>query len=147
MLGADRKTIRRSAREAKSPGVATGIDAEKTGGGDVGDQNPSVWTCRRACSSTPLPTPGFFEGDYRFTDAWTLTVGGRYTHDKKDTGLIDPSMPELAVAGGIDNPVGKSWSEFTPKVSLKYKLSPDVKQSNSVTRPEILFFKLIMGVS
>lgn len=68
---------------------------------------------------------GFFEGDFRFTDAWTLTVGGRYTHDKKDTGLIDPSMPELTVAGGIDNPVGKSWSEFTPKASLKYKLSPD----------------------
>ncbi len=67
----------------------------------------------------------FFEGDYKFSDAWTLTIGGRYTHDKKDTGLIDPSMPELATAGGIDNPVSKSWSEFTPKASLKYRLSQD----------------------
>ena len=68
---------------------------------------------------------GFFEGDYRFAHAWTLTLGGRYTHDKKDTGLIDPSMPELTQAGGIDNPVGKFWSEFTPKASLKYAFTPD----------------------
>ncbi len=69
---------------------------------------------------------GFFEGDYGFTDAWTLTVGGRYTHDNKDTGLIDPSMPELAAAGGIDNPIGKSWSEFTPKAALTYKVTQGV---------------------
>ena len=69
---------------------------------------------------------GFFEGDYRFANDWTFTLGGRYTHDKKDTGLIDPTMPELATAGGIDNPVSKDWSEFTPKASLKYKLTPDV---------------------
>ncbi len=69
----------------------------------------------------------FFEGDWRFNDAWTLTVGGRYTRDKKDTGIIDPLFTgQLAVAGGIDNPVGKSWGEFTPKVSLKYRLTPDL---------------------
>jgi iron complex outermembrane receptor protein len=70
---------------------------------------------------------GFFEGDYKFGDAWTLTLGGRYTHDKKNTGLIDPLFTaQLAVAGGIDNPVSKSWSEFTPKVSLRYRWSPDL---------------------
>jgi iron complex outermembrane recepter protein len=70
---------------------------------------------------------GFFEGDWRFNDAWTLTVGGRYTRDKKDTGVIDPLFTtQLAQAGGIDNPVGKSWGEFTPKVSLKYRFNPDL---------------------
>ncbi len=56
-----------------------------------------------------------------------LDVDGRRapTHDKKDTGLIDPTMPELAAAGGIDNPVGKSWSEFTPKAALTFKVTPD----------------------
>jgi iron complex outermembrane receptor protein len=68
----------------------------------------------------------FFEGDYKFTDAWTLNVGGRYTHDKKTSGLIDPLMPELATKGSLDDPFEKSWSEFTPKLSLKYRFSPDL---------------------
>jgi len=67
----------------------------------------------------------FFEGDYRFGD-WTLTLGGRYTRDEKDSAVIDPLMPELAVKGGFDNPFNKTWSEFTPKVSLRYRLSPDL---------------------
>jgi iron complex outermembrane receptor protein len=68
----------------------------------------------------------FFEGDYKINDAWTLTLGGRYTEDEKDSGLIDPSMPELAVEGGLDNPFKKDWSEFTPKASLRYRLNEDV---------------------
>ena len=69
---------------------------------------------------------GFFEGDYRFSDAWTLTLGGRYTHDKKDSGLIDPQMPQLATKGSLSNPFEESWSEFTPKASLRYRYSPDL---------------------
>jgi transposase len=38
MTGVDRKTIRRHAQEAKSPGVATGSEPEKTG--ENRDQNP-----------------------------------------------------------------------------------------------------------
>jgi iron complex outermembrane receptor protein len=68
----------------------------------------------------------FFEGDLRLGDDWTLTVGGRYTRDEKDTGLFDPIMPELAVKGSISNPVKKSWTEFTPKLSLRYRISPDL---------------------
>jgi iron complex outermembrane recepter protein len=68
---------------------------------------------------------GFFEGDYKFNDAWTLNVGGRYTNDKKTSGLIDPSMPQLATLGSLDNPFEESWGQFTPKVSLKYRVSAD----------------------
>lgn len=68
----------------------------------------------------------FFEGDYRFNDNWTLTVGGRYTNDEKDSGLIDPLMPDLDDKGSLDNPFEESWSEFTPKVALKYRTSPDL---------------------
>jgi iron complex outermembrane receptor protein len=68
----------------------------------------------------------FFEGDYKFNDAWTLTVGGRYTKDEKDSGLIDPIMPELAVKGSLDNPFTEEWNEFTPKASLKYRMNDDV---------------------
>ncbi len=68
----------------------------------------------------------FFEGDYRILDDLTLTVGGRYTHDEKTSGLIDPLMPQLATKGGLDDPFKKSWSEFTPKVGLRYQLDEDV---------------------
>lgn len=68
----------------------------------------------------------FFEGDYRLTDALTLTVGGRYTEDDKDSGLIDAGMPQLATLGNLSNPFKKSWNEFTPKVNLRYRLNEDV---------------------
>ncbi|MEZ5498623.1 MAG: TonB-dependent receptor [Steroidobacteraceae bacterium] len=68
----------------------------------------------------------FFEADYRLTDAMTLTVGGRYTKDDKDSGVIDAGMPELATLGNLANPFKKSWNEFTPKVNLRYRVNPDV---------------------
>jgi iron complex outermembrane recepter protein len=67
----------------------------------------------------------FFEGDYRFLDNWTFTAGARYTKDKKTSGLIDPSMPQLATRGSLSNPFEDSWRQFTPKASLKYKFTPD----------------------
>ena len=70
---------------------------------------------------------GFFEGDYKFDDAWTLTLGGRYTSDKKTSGVIDASMVPagLPPGGNLDNPFEKSWSQFTPKAALKWKFMPD----------------------
>ncbi len=67
----------------------------------------------------------FFEADYRLTDALTLTVGGRYTRDEKDSGLIDAGMPQLATRGNLANPFAKSWSEFTPKLNLRYRINED----------------------
>lgn len=78
---------------------------------------------------------GFFEGDWKFNDAWTLTVGGRYTKDKKTSGIIDASMaPDglnsngVGIPGGdnLATPFSASWSKFTPKVSLKYRINPDL---------------------
>jgi iron complex outermembrane receptor protein len=70
----------------------------------------------------------FFEGDWKFAPDWTLTVGGRYTHDKKTSGLIDVSITDPATASSLSNlgsPFEKSWSQFTPKASLRYKITPD----------------------
>lgn len=67
----------------------------------------------------------FFEADYRLTDALTLTLGGRYTKDDKDSGLIDAGMPQLSRLGSLSNPFKKSWSEFTPKANLRYRLNED----------------------
>lgn len=69
----------------------------------------------------------FFEGDYKFGDNWTLTLGGRYTRDSKETRVTDPLFQDqLDVYGGFDNPADESWSEFTPKVGLKYRFSDEM---------------------
>jgi iron complex outermembrane receptor protein len=54
----------------------------------------------------------FFEGDWAFNDQWTLTLGGRYTEDKKTT---DQS--------GVNTGNAKAtWDKFTPKVALSYNI-------------------------
>jgi iron complex outermembrane receptor protein len=68
----------------------------------------------------------FLEGDYDFTDKWSLTLGGRYTKDKKTSAVVDPSMPELEVHGGPDDPFNESWSEFTPKLGIRYQTNEDL---------------------
>jgi iron complex outermembrane receptor protein len=57
----------------------------------------------------------FFEGDYDFNDSWTLTLGGRYTKDKKTTDQVG-----IVTADAKDD-----WNKVTPKVALKYNLNDD----------------------
>jgi iron complex outermembrane receptor protein len=68
----------------------------------------------------------FVEGDYLLTDNWTLTLGGRYTEDKKTSAVVDPIMPELAELGGPGNPFHESWKEFTPKLGVRYQMNDDL---------------------
>jgi len=68
----------------------------------------------------------FLEADYALTDRWTLTLGGRYTEDDKESGVIDALTPELAVKGNPDNPFDASWDEFTPKVGLRFQMNDSV---------------------
>jgi len=86
----------------------------------------TVLTVLQTVAQTTESKALFFEGDYKFTDALTLTVGGRYTEDEKTSGVIDPIMPELAVKGSLENPFEESWSEFTPKVGLRYRFNDDL---------------------
>lgn len=57
----------------------------------------------------------FFEADYRINDALTLTFGGRYTKDEKDT-----AQAGVVTAGASDD-----WTEFTPKVGARYQINED----------------------
>ncbi len=77
----------------------------------------------------------FGQADYRLSDRWTATLGGRYTEETKDY-----DISAFAVAnqpGGSDYslfiPDGaytasdkKTWSEFTPKVSFQFALTDEV---------------------
>jgi iron complex outermembrane receptor protein len=87
--------------------------------GTVAEVPQSVWQTTKSSAI-------FVEGDYRLTDNWTLTAGGRYTKDKKTNAYDDPIMPELEELGGPDNPFKESWDEFTPKLGVRYQMNDDL---------------------
>jgi len=79
----------------------------------------------------------FADVSYDVTDQLSISVGGRYTHDKKTgqvyrqnfTGLKSPLFGNAtAVAGLIRSNFTSSdtYEKFTPRVSVKYEITPDV---------------------
>lgn len=58
----------------------------------------------------------------------TLELGGRFTHEKKSfyqaANRVYADLPLLA--GTPSYTLAKSWDAFTPRVSLSYKIQPDV---------------------
>jgi iron complex outermembrane receptor protein len=80
----------------------------------------------QSVSQTTKSTAFFVEGDYRINDNWILTLGGRYTKDKKTSAVVDPLMPELEEHGGPDDPFNETWDEFTPKLGIRYQVNDDL---------------------
>ena len=77
-------------------------------------------------------------GDFTFdiTDQWSVSVGGRYTHDRRDsrvlrqTFLFGPSTDfggasPLLIATTSDFDDGATFEEFTPRASISYRPTPD----------------------
>ena len=77
-----------------------------------------------------LDTYGVFASvDYELSDAWTISVGGRYTKEEKDI-YWRPSSTEYAqnqritlAAALLPNEDGEEWSSFDPKVTLTYSFA------------------------
>jgi iron complex outermembrane receptor protein len=57
---------------------------------------------------------------WNFTDQLSLTIGGRYTHDKKDD---DRYVKRYTFAAYSVHPEA-TWSSFDPSVTLNYQMSP-----------------------
>jgi iron complex outermembrane receptor protein len=62
----------------------------------------------------------FFDLDYRFSDQFKLTLGGRHTRDEKTQAVRDLGFDFL------DDPIEESWERFTPKVTLSYEPNEDL---------------------
>ncbi|WP_298287777.1 TonB-dependent receptor [Novosphingobium sp.] len=109
----------------------------------IGFAGAPLLTSAQDVTQTTKSYAAYFEGDYRITDKLKLTLGGRYTHDRKTSivndktifiyGTLEEANPVLAIpptlAGGaivMGTPAKQSWSEFTPKVSLSYDWTDDV---------------------
>jgi iron complex outermembrane receptor protein len=78
---------------------------------------------------------GFAQIGWRFSDAWKITVGGRYTKDNKD-GVIegiqvatgdrfnpDDTAPLTPLQRPFLTDYGDSWSEFTPQAIIEFQPS------------------------
>jgi iron complex outermembrane receptor protein len=60
----------------------------------------------------------FFDLDWKFTDKWRATLGGRYTKDEKSI--------HNNFVGAFDVNASKSWSEFSPKASLDFQATDKI---------------------
>jgi len=79
----------------------------------------------------------FAHGTYHVTDRLDLTVGARYTHEKKEVDYIQTS-PLGNVLFGLENiprqQNSDTWSSFTPAFIVDYKFNPDVHAYASITK-------------
>ena len=67
------------------------------------------------------------EGTYEFLPHADITLGARYTRDKKDlAGGIDTIAPGGATSTTAIGPYSDTWSQTTPRAMLDYHLTPAV---------------------
>ncbi|MBU3069762.1 TonB-dependent receptor [Aestuariicella sp. G3-2] len=80
----------------------------------------------------------YVHATYAFNEAWALTLGGRYTIDEKSadvykaqlmvdgmSGLLGgQDLNEIEVLTDYQN--DNDWNQFSPRVSLDYRLSDDI---------------------
>lgn len=82
---------------------------------------PAVLQALAGQSSTSYAV--FGDVDWRFMPRWRLSVGGRYTWDRKSA----HNLNQIPLGGGAAFPIFNvpnakdKWSAFTPKVSLDYR--------------------------
>ena len=69
----------------------------------------------------------FGQATIHFTDALELTLGGRYTEDKKRIAFVDTTTDALPIiAAGFTVNVARKYTSFDPRAVLSYKFSPDL---------------------
>lgn len=65
----------------------------------------------------------FFEGDYELTEELTLTLGGRYTQDEKES-------RQFGAVNTITDPFtshpSEEWNEFAPRLGARYQVNEDL---------------------
>jgi iron complex outermembrane receptor protein len=86
----------------------------------------------------------FAEGTYFLTDQWSLTLGGRYTEEKKDYLKIDGVYLLSNPTPAIDTPPGpqianlsfppesRTYDAFTPHIGLQYTANENVLVYGSI---------------
>ncbi|BFM10575.1 TonB-dependent receptor [Simiduia litorea] len=82
----------------------------------------------------------FLAADYSLTESLMLTLGGRYTEEKKEAEIATLTLNSNNPCSVLENTCtldfvdDESWSNFSPKVGLTYFLSADTMVYTSLTR-------------
>ena len=119
----------------QTTGYAYNALALCTGGapvaGTVGPATNGCPTIDRASEVVSKSYAAFGQLTWNATDALHITVGGRYTNDKKrgvlhiSRGINYDTNPAAATANGYA-PLDKTWNRFNPLVTIAYDLSDSV---------------------
>jgi len=92
---------------------------------------PYHWASSNGQEQETESTAAFISMDYAFNDAWTLTVGGRYTEEEKDflggneSVLYDPTAdprPPLLDPREYSN----KWTNFSPSAALRWQVNDNM---------------------
>ena len=65
----------------------------------------------------------FIQGNIKLSQNLRMTLGGRYTYEKKDFEATPIAYPVGILGTGEDE---ESWSEFTPRIGLDYQITEDL---------------------
>lgn len=95
---------------------------------------PPVLSLSRLSQET-VSTAVFAQGDWGFAEAWTLTLGGRYTRDEKDYS-IDANVfvgGNFIPPSSFQDELDANWDNFTPRAALQYTPSDGISLYGSVS--------------
>jgi iron complex outermembrane receptor protein len=79
----------------------------------------------------------FGQVDWRFADLWTLSVGGRYSHDFKhidNDAVHGPGGALDIIPNTFANERQAGWGKFTPKISVRYEPMSDLNLYATVSQ-------------
>ncbi len=89
---------------------------------------PDPGTLARVNTTNKTSSQAIFgQGTYKFTDRFSLLLGGRYTQDEK-TGV------QTNFRRSTTRSVNDSWDSFTPKAQIQYKANDNVLAYAGVTK-------------
>jgi iron complex outermembrane recepter protein len=75
----------------------------------------------------------FAQGTWTFNENWDLTLGARYTYETKDASNIGTPDGAFSILEAYDVEMDESWSAFTPKAALNYRLDEDTTLYSTVS--------------
>ncbi len=69
---------------------------------------------------------GYVDASYHLNDKLTLSLGGRYSHEKVDTVTSSQTAAQIGTSNYTvaPRPVSAGFGKFTPRASIRYELAP-----------------------
>src|SRR3546814_20990984 len=58
------------------------------------------------------------------TDRLTLSIGGRYSHDRKKYDIASQVLVNAVQTSAFDTSRKATWAAFTPRLPVEYELAP-----------------------